>query len=67
MTKAYKAGSAAPHPDPLADPLVSHCPHMRCRRAGQCRVARRRRCLALTPLRRSLIDRLWAELARQIG
>lgn len=53
---------------PYPDPLVRHCPHHRCRRVGLCRVGgRNRRCLAIQPLRRSLVNRLMTRLAEQIG
>jgi hypothetical protein len=53
---------------PYPDPLVRHCPHHRCRRIDLCRYAGARRyCLALRPLRRSLVNRLMARLERQIG
>ena len=49
------------------DPLVIHCLHARCVRAGLCRLAGpRRACLALAPLRQDLIDRLRDRLERAL-
>jgi hypothetical protein len=64
-TMSANAYRSSPHDDPL----VRHCPHARCRRARQCRWAGtpRERCLAIAPLKRSLIDRLMARLERAIG
>jgi len=55
--------------DPRDDPIARHCPHNRCRRARQCRWVGtpRERCLAIAPMKRSLIDRLMARLERAIG
>jgi hypothetical protein len=50
------------------DPIVIHCLHPRCVRAGLCRRAgRRRACLGIGPLRDSLIDRLMKRLVEMIG
>jgi hypothetical protein len=49
------------------DSIVIHCLHARCVRAGLCRRAgRRRTCLGIGPLRRSLIDRLMERLEQMI-
>ena len=62
--KKFPEARSASH----SDPLVRHCDHARCRRAGRCRAAGRHGdCLAIAPLRRSLMNRLMAELERQIG
>jgi hypothetical protein len=49
------------------DPIVIHCLHPRCVRAGLCRRAGPRRgCLGIAPLHRSLVNRLMERLDRMI-
>ncbi|HSM19079.1 MAG TPA: hypothetical protein VK844_01750 [Hyphomicrobiales bacterium] len=60
---------AKPLPDNSRfDPLVIHCLHARCVRAGLCRHAGpNRTCLGIAPLRLSLLERLMQRFEEQLG